>query len=89
MKLKTQVQAIEIGKSKREQSQTQKICFEVRAPSSTSPPSPHEEFLHPQRKFHKGTSTEEQQKELPQRNNKRSTQDLEYTTPTFNPLYKR
>ena len=33
------------GGQERKQSQTQMICFEVRAPISTSPPSPREEFL--------------------------------------------
>ena len=41
----------QVEQSKREQSQIQKICFEVRAQNSTSPSSPHEGFHYPLRIF--------------------------------------
>jgi len=41
------------------QSHTQGICFEIQVQSSTSPPSPREEFHYPLRTFYKGTSTKE------------------------------
>jgi len=56
------------------------ICFEIRASSSTSPPSPREGFHYPlrifqQRSFHKGTTV--------------VYTISEYTTLTLNPLHKR
>jgi len=87
MKIKAQVQTIEISKNtstnnrdrvlvKKESNRKHKR-FVSRFEHQTLRHHLHsvKDFHYPQRNFHKETT--------------RSTQDPEYTTPTFNPLHKR